>query len=180
MNYSVPDCFMISLVCGFFFGLVYEALRIVRLVLRFKAAVFVCDVAFFFLATLAVEALSPTLGSYVRGCTVFGFIAGVFTYIVTVGRILNLLESAAAEAWRYTIGRFIKFVSEKAKKAFGAFAHNLHGEISKVSDFFSNQQKKLRGYLKSDRKKVYNDNNNSEIKEREIGHVIKAQVRRSR
>ena len=47
MYVSIPDCFMIAFVVGLIFGLVYEALRIVRLILRFKAAVFLCDVLFF-------------------------------------------------------------------------------------------------------------------------------------
>lgn len=179
MNYSVPDCFMISLVCGFLFGAVYEALRVIRLILKFRAAVFVCDVIFFFLAALAVEALCPVLGSYVRSCTVLGFAAGVFAYIVTVGRILNLLESAAAEAWRLTIGRFIRFISGKLKSSFGAFAHKMRAEISNVYNFSLKIGKKPIGYLKSHHKKVYN-NNNSNNKGSETSHVIKAQVRRSR
>lgn len=179
MNYSVPDCFMISLVCGFLFGAVYEALRVIRLILKFRAAVFVCDVIFFFLAALAVEALCPVLGSYVRSCTVLGFASGVFAYIVTIGRILNLLESAAAEAWRLTIGRFIRFISGKLKSSFGAFAHKMRAEISNVYNFSLKIGKKPLGYLKSHHKKVYN-NSNSNNKGSETSHVIKAQVRRSR
>lgn len=178
MNYSVPDCFMIALICGFFFGSVYEALRIIRLILRVRPAVFLCDVAFFVLAAFAVEALSPVLGSYVRSPVVIGFIAGIFAYIVTVGRIFNLMESAAAEVWRYTIGRFLRFLSGKLKVAFGAFAHNARSAFGKVSDFSLRQRKKFKGYLKSDHEKVYN-NSIMKSKESETGHVIKAQVRRS-
>lgn len=178
MYYSVPDCFMIALFCGFAFGFVYEALRIIRLILRFKAAVFLCDALFFVLSAFAIEALSPLLGSYVRSPVVIGFFAGVFAYIVTLGRIFNLMESAAAEAWRLTIGRFIKFVMRKLKGVFGAFAHKARAVFGKVSDFSSSRQKKLLGYLKSHDKKVYN-NSITENKESEIGHVIKAQVRRS-
>ena len=54
MSYSIPDCFMIAFAVGLVFGLVYEALRIVRLILRFGAAVFICDIAFFMLAAAAV------------------------------------------------------------------------------------------------------------------------------
>lgn len=63
MSYSIPDCFMIAFAVGLVFGLVYEALRIVRLILRFGAAVFICDIAFFMLAAAAVFKLSESLGN---------------------------------------------------------------------------------------------------------------------
>ena len=75
MSYSIPDCFMIAFICGFAFGLVYEAFRVVRLILRFKAAVFVCDVLFFVLAAGLVFKLSMVLGNYVFMAALMSFLS---------------------------------------------------------------------------------------------------------
>lgn len=178
MSYSIPDCFMIAFVCGFAFGLVYEAFRIVRLVLRFRIAVFVCDVLFFVLAAVLVFRLSMVLGNYVRVYTLLGFGAGVFSYIVTIGRVLNLIESAAAVVWRKTIGRLARFIASKVKKAFGAFAHMISQVFGKAADFFSNSQKNLSKHLHSKGKKMYNKDIIND-KGSETSHVIQAKVTRS-
>ncbi len=179
MSYSIPDCFMIAFICGLAFGLVYEAFRVVRLVLRFKAAVFVCDVLFFILAAGLVFRLSMVLGNYVRIYTVMGFGAGVFAYIVTIGRVLNMIESAAAVVWRKTIGRLARLALNKAKKVFGAFAHMMSGVFGKAADFFSNSQKNLSKHLHSKDKKMYNKDIIENSKGSETSHVIQAKVTRS-
>lgn len=96
MSYTVPECFMAAFAAGLMFSLVYEALRIVRVIFPFRIVVFVCDVVFFLLAALAVTRLSMALGDHIRWSTVFGFGAGIFAYINTLGRLLNLLENAVA------------------------------------------------------------------------------------
>lgn len=176
--YSIPDCFMIAFICGFAFGLVYEAFRVIRLVLRFKAAVFVCDVLFFVLAAGLVFKLSMVLGNYVRIYTLLGFGAGVFAYIVTIGRVLNLIESAAAVVWRKTIGKLARLIAAKTKKAFGAFAHIMTRFFSKAAEFLSNGQKNLSKHLHSNGKKLYNKDTISG-KGSETSHVIQAKVTRS-
>lgn len=179
MSYSIPDCFMIAFAVGLVFGLVYEALRIVRLILRFGAAVFVCDIAFFVLAAAAVFKLSEALGNYVRVYTVLGFGAGVFAYIVTVGRLLNLAESAASIAWHKTFGRLINKTVYGVKKMFGIIAHksaDLFGEMSKHLD---NARENHHKRLQSRRKTLYNKKRLDKIGESEEIHVIKATVKRS-
>ncbi len=179
MNVSIPDCFMTAFAVGLVFGLVYEALRIARLILRWDAAVFICDVAFFILAAQAVMTLSELLGSYVRIYTILGFGAGVFTYIVTVGRILNIAESAASAAWRRSIGKLIHTGTQKTKKAFGIIAHKSKSEFVKISKVCGEGYKKSQSYLKSHTKKLYNKKRLDKIGESEKTHVIKASVRRS-
>ncbi len=177
MYVSVPDCFMIAFAAGLLFGVVYELFRIVRLILRFKAAVFVCDVMFFIMAALFLCKLSEFLGSYVRLYAVLGFGAGIFAYIVTVGRLFNLLESAASVVWRKTLGRLFRktrsFVtqvlgklSQLPKKAFGYFDKYLEAH-----------QKSSQKDLHLHRKKMYNiKKGNPSIDERGNGNVIKAKV----
>lgn len=172
MYISIPDCFMISFMAGLLFGLVYEALRIIRLILRFKAAIFLCDILFFLLSAIAVMTLSKSLGNYVRSYTVIGFGAGVFCYIVTVGRLLNLAESAASVVWRKTIGKLIHNISVKLGEGFSAFQQKAVPIIDKCS-------KDLQKHLKFTSKIVYNINEPQKAKESEKAHVIQAKVNRS-
>lgn len=179
MYVSIPDCFMIAFVAGLIFGLLYEVLRIVRLILRFKAAVFVCDVLFFVVSALGVMTLSKSLGNYVRLYTVLGFGAGVFTYIVTLGRVLNLMESAASIVWRKTIGRLLHKISRSAKKAFGIMFQKMSLLFGKIyKDHKETKEKRLRDLKNSD-KKLYNEKRLDKIGEGEYAHVIKAKVTKS-
>lgn len=179
MNVSIPDCFMIAFIAGLLFGLVYEALRIIRLILRFKAAVFLCDILFFALSAVAVMTLSKSLGSYVRIYTVLGFGAGVFCYIVTIGRLLNLIESAASIAWRKTIGRLIRNIGKCFKKLFGKISQKSSLIISKCSKNLHKAEENLGKHLKSTTKILYNNKEPNKIKEGGDTHVIQAKVRRS-
>lgn len=172
MYITIPDCFMIAFIAGLLFGLVYEALRIVRLILRFKAAVFLCDILFFVLAAFAVMALSKSLGNYVRSYTVLGFGAGVFCYIVTIGRLLNLAESAASIVWRKTIGKLLHSLGNSAKRAFVAFRQKTIALFGKLS-------KDLRKHLKFTPKMMYNIKEPQKYEEGERTHVIQAKVKRS-
>ena len=181
MEYSIVDCFMLGMVLGLVFAPIYEGLRIVRLVFRARAVVFLCDVVFFVLAGEAVFRLSLVLGDHVRGYTVVGFGAGIFAYITTLGRLLNAAESGAAVLWRKTIGRLFSRISAFFKGQYRAFAQNVRAVFGKVADFFGGCKKRLgeglifrhkMGYnIKTD---YINDNRGS------VTHnVIQAQVRRS-
>ena len=96
MAYSIPDCFMIAFAAGLIFAVVYEILRIIRVMFPFHVVTFVCDIVFFVIAAGAVTKLSLSLGNYIRIYTVLGFGAGIFTYITTLGRLLNIVENAVA------------------------------------------------------------------------------------
>ena len=111
MAYSIPDCFMIAFAAGLIFAVVYEILRIIRIMFPFQVVTFVCDIVFFVIAAGAVTKLSLSLGNYIRIYTVLGFGAGIFTYITTLGRLLNIVENAVAGAlfrqnFRQTIWRY--------------------------------------------------------------------------
>lgn len=177
MYVSIPDCFMISFFVGLAFGLVYEALRILRLLLPFRVAVFAFDVAFFVLAARVVMFLSELMGSYIRIYTVLGFGAGVFTYIVTVGRLLNIAENAASGAWRRAIGKAFKACSNAAQRAFSTISHNFNSTIGKIAEYRNRNSKKSLQDLKSDGEIVYN-NRRLEKNGGKTG-VIKANVRKT-
>lgn len=175
MYTSIPDCFMIAFAVGLLFGLVYEALRILRILLRFGAAVFVCDVLFFILSAKAVMTLSEAMGSYVRIYTVLGFGAGVFAYIVTVGRLFNIAENAASNAWRRAIGRLWRKIGSFCSK----IIQKIKGVLGKIYKNCESVYKKHFKPLKSDSKKLYNKKRLEKIGESEKVHVIKATVKRS-
>ncbi len=177
MYVSIPDCFMISFFFGLIFGLVYEALRIVRLLLPFRAAIFLCDVAFFVIASWAIMSLSEMLGSYIRIYTVLGFGAGVFTYIVTVGRLLNVAENAASNAWRKAIRSAFRACANVVSRFFGSISHKSKSAISKIAEYRDKNLKKSIQLLKSDNQMMYNKNRLEKIGGRT--NAIKATVRKS-
>ncbi len=180
MAYSIPDCFMAAFAAGLVFALVYEALRIVRILLPFRAVVFVCDILFFLLAAGAVTKLSLVLGNYIRGYTVLGFGAGVFTYVTTLGRLLNRLENAVADTVRSVLKALFGAVGKALRSAFGFIAHRLRGVFGRIHKFSADAVKKLSKPLKTKSGIVYNKRSNIKNSERsETGNVIHAKVKRS-
>lgn len=179
MYISIPDCFMVSFIAGLIFGLVYELIRVVRLILRFRWAVFVCDIVFFILAAMFICKLSEFLGNYVRLYTVFGFGAGVFTYIVTIGRIFNALESAASTVWRMTLGRLFRKAKRGTRILYDKISQKIRGIFGKIHEYSVNREKNRPKHLHLKRKKLYNIKGNDIIGEGEKAHVIKATVRKS-
>lgn len=177
MYVSVPDCFMIALVAGLLFGPVYELFRIARLILRFRTAVFVCDVAFFALAALFLCKLSEFLGSYVRLYAILGFGAGIFTYIVTIGRLFNLLESAASVAWRRTLGRLFRKMRNFIAQMLGKLSQLCNKAFGYFHEYSAVHSKRGAKGLQLQTEKMYNnDKGNYNIDEGGNGNVIKAKV----
>lgn len=177
MNVSIPDCFMISMFVGVVFGLVYEGLRIIRLLLPFRLVVFTCDVVFFALASIVVMGLSKLLGSYVRIYTVLGFGAGVFTYIVTIGRLLNVIENAASNAWRKAIFSFFKMIFNAINKLFSSFLHKCKTVFVKSAEYRKRSSKNASQDLKSESDLMYNKKRLDKIGG--STNVIKASIRKS-
>lgn len=186
MSFSVTECFMAAFAAGLIFGLVYELLRIIRVIFPFKAVTFLCDIAFFLLAAAAVTRLSLAMGNYVRWSLVFGFGAGIFTYINTIGRLFNLVENAVASAVRRVLSSIFGAIGRFASKTFGAIAHTASGCFGKITKIYTDHVKKLHKPLQNRHQMVYNKEYRKGTSMREInpggsetGHVIKAKVRRS-
>lgn len=178
MVHSIPECFMLGLLLGAAFGPVYEALRLLRLILRFDAAVIACDIAFFVLAAEGVFRLSLSLGNYVRVYTILGFAAGVFAYIVTIGRLFNAIEGAAAALWRKTIGKAARKAAGALRRGIGAFAQFMRKGFGKVADFSRYVEENTRKHLQSNSKKMYN--NKADILRGSVkANVIRARVKKT-
>lgn len=176
-EYSIPDCLILGLLLGLFYAPLYEALRIIRLIFPLKAIVVVCDIAFFVAAAEGVFRLSLVLGNHIRGYTILGFAAGIFAYIVTLGRLLNAAENAAAGLWQSAIKKLARFVGGKIRKCFGVIAHNTSKAFGKVADFFGKVSKNRSRDLIFTQTMGYNksDNNGGSVKR----DVIRARVRKS-
>ena len=180
MNCTVPECFMAAFAAGLLFSVVYEVLRIIRVIFPFRWLTFICDILFFLLAAQVVTKLSLSLGDHIRWATVFGFGAGIFAYINTIGRLLNILENAVANAVRTALGAFFRKIGHAASVLFGVIAHTVSRIFGKITKIYSDHVKKRHRHLKKQHGIVYNkechkDNNGGS----ENGHVIKAEVRRS-
>ena len=179
MNISIADCLAIAFAAGLIFGAVYEILRIIRLILQFKAAVFICDMLFFIAAAFTVVGLSENLGNYVRIYTIIGFGAGVFAYITTIGRVFNLIESGLAAIWRKTLGRLIKKIFVNISKITGKIIHKTKSVFVKISENEIFKKKKSLYPLHLGRGMMYNENKLDKIGEGVNKDVIKAVVKRS-
>ena len=179
MNVSIPDCFMIAFAVGLLFGLVYEILRIIRLVLRFRIVVFFCDIVFFAVSAFCVCKLSEFLGSYVRLYTVLGFGAGVLTYIVTLGRLFNVIESAASVVWRNTIGKLFHIFGRNMRYFTGKISQKSKRIFGKIHKYSAKLVKSHSEHLHYNKQKMYNNKGSNIIGEGEEIHVIKARVKKS-
>ena len=146
MAYSIPDCFMIAFAAGLIFAVVYELLRIIRVMFPFQVMTFVCDI--FVIAAGAVTKLSLSLGNYIRIYTVLGFGAGIFTYITTLGRFLNIVENAVAGAVRSALSAVFRFFGRIIGRLFGAIAHVWAGVFGEINKICLSAEKKLRKPLK--------------------------------
>ena len=156
MAYSIPDCFMIAFAAGLIFAVVYEILRIIRVMFPFQVVTFVCDIVFFVIAAGAVTKLSLSLGNYIRIYTVLGFGAGIFTYITTLGRLLNIVENAVAGAVRSALSAVFRFFGRIFGRLFGAIAHVWAGVFGEINKICLSAEKKLRKPLQNKVKIVYN------------------------
>ena len=179
MSGSFTETFMLAFAAGLVFALVYEVLRLIRIIFPIRAVIFVCDVLFFVLAGFAVIKLSVSLGNYVRGCIVFGFGAGIFAYITTIGRLLNLVENAVAGAVRSVLGAVFGFFGRICRKCFGLIAQMSSTLFGKIAKICSGISKKHNRGLKKDTHLVYNKESTKENSGgSESGHVIIAKVRK--
>lgn len=146
----------------------------------FQVVTFVCDIVFFVIAAGAVTKLSLSLGNYIRIYTVLGFGAGIFTYITTLGRLLNIVENAVAGAVRSALSAVFRFFGRIFGRLFGAIAHVWAGVFGEINKICLIAEKKLRKPLQNKVKIVYNkESRKVHTRGSETGHVIKAQVIRS-
>lgn len=180
MEYGILDCYMISFVCGIFFGGVYEVFRLLRRIFPLRVVIFICDVLFFTLAGFFVFELSLFLGNYIRSYTLLGFGCGLFAYINTLGRLISALETVIVRALSYAFGSVASVVTSLLHKFIGLFAHNASATFGRFHDFCSRCLKSVISLLHFDTKRVYNVKRNILNTGESIGgnNVIKAKIRR--
>ncbi len=181
MEYSILDCFMISAVSGVLFGIVYELLRLLRRIFRFRIVTFFCDILFFVLAGFVIVRLSMYLGSYIRVYTILGFAGGVFAYVQTVGRLVYAISSVLILVVDRSVGSILRFILKQAKGVFGVFAHNASALFGRIADFITKIRKKHLSHLNFGHDTLYNIKRDKKtIGESGRGsNVIKVKIKRS-
>lgn len=181
MEFSILDCFMISFVCGLFFGLVYEFFRLIRRIIPVTIVVMVCDICFFVVAGLFVFELSMYLGNFIRLYTLLGFGTGLFAYIQTVGRLFSFVEMLVVRVISVTLGALFVKLSAFIKSIIGIIAHNIAAAFGSFYDFSLRTKKSASSLLHFNTKRVYNVKRNIETYGENIGgnNVIQVKIRRS-
>ena len=181
MTYGILDCFMISAICGFIFGAVYEVLRIIRRMAKLSIVTVICDVVFFAIAAIVVLQLSLYLGNYIRSYTLIGFGCGVYAYIQTLGRLCSIIEMLIIYVLKNTVGAFITAIADLINKIIGAFAHKCAHQFRRINDFSRPARKKALSLLQFNSKKMYNTKRDiiSNGESSRGNNVIKATIRRS-
>lgn len=176
MFVSIPDCFMISFCIGLVMGLVYEVFRIIRIIIPLRVIIFICDVVFFVISANVVMTASEHLGNYIRIYTVIGYGAGVFSYIVTIGRIFNIVENAASDVWRKSLRKIGTVFGNLFSKLYRNIAHKVKAIVVKNAEYQNKKKKNVTQPLKYDNEMMYNkkrlDKNGGKA------NVIKASVRK--
>ncbi len=181
MEFGILDCFMISFVCGFAFGVIYELFRLIRKLIDIKVVVFICDVGFFIVAGFFLFEISMYLGNYVRMYTILGFGCGLFAYIQTVGRLISAVENAVVGVFSAIGSKIAAYIKAVFDKVIGAFAHNVSAAFRRFSKISEGRKKSASSLLHFRGKRVYNVKRDKVNTGENIGgsHVIKAKVRRS-
>lgn len=171
-------CFFLT---GFIFGLIYEGLRFLRLLIRHNAVVLAIeDVLFFSVFAFVCFTISLVIGSgyfrlYYAVCAFFGGIA----YFFTLGKLLQFIFKRIIGS----IKRFLRFVFGKIRKIlgriFGAIKHKIEPVFVKCNKNIGTIVENAKKRLPKKRLILYNNKENSEVKKEGVyANVIKAQVRK--
>lgn len=168
-------CFFLT---GFIFGLIYEGLRFLRLLIRHNAvALAIEDILFFSVFGFVCFTVSLMIGSgyfrlYYAVCAFFGGIV----YYFTLGKLLQLFFKRIIHG----IKRFLRFVFRKILgRVFGAIKHKLRPVFSKCNENIKSIVENTKKHLPKKRSVLYNNRTDSEVKKEGVyANVIKAEVRK--
>lgn len=150
--------FLMSVVMGVFFGLLYEVFRISRIAFNLsKLAIAIEDFVFLMLCAIGVFAFSIEYGNgMIRLFFVIGALLGAILYLLTVGRlifaasrgIIFAIKSFFSFIYRILIHPIIRFIVFLYQKLRSMFSH--------IGDFFKKICNKSKFDLKHNPKVLYN------------------------
>ena len=171
-------CFFMT---GFIFGLIYEGLRFLRLLIRHNAvALAIEDVLFFSVFAFVCFTVSLVVGSgYFRLYYAVCAFSGGIVYYFTLGKLAQLVFKRIIGG----IKRFLRFVLSKIGKIldriFVVIKHKIEPVFVKCNENTKRVVENTKKRLPKKRSVLYNNKANSEVKKEGVyANVIKAQVRK--
>lgn len=165
-------------ISGIFFGLFYELLRFLRLLIKHNAvAVFIEDIFFFAVCAFVSFVISMSVGiGYFRIYYIVFEVLGAFLYFVTVGRFINKLLKKVVRVIKKFIYAIYKEIKPKIAAVFVIIAAKTKLLFGKIAENMPKVEFYHKKALKTTDKMVYN--NKVPLSEGGEGSVIKAQIKK--
>jgi Sec-independent protein translocase protein TatA len=174
-------------ILGFLLAALYEPMRIARIFFRTHAAlVAVSDFLFLSACGLIVFAYSLEFGGgHFRYYYLIGLAFGTVVYFLTVGKLINMITRAFADAIRKAVRRTASAIRRKVllplREKFVQLVQSLGTKLGKFQQIAENRRKDLQNKLKV----VYNkgkskpqEKQNQDENQQTAGLVIRARVRK--
>lgn len=180
---SVFNQCLCFLAAGAVFGLCYEALRLLRMLLPHPAAVvFFEDTLFFAACGLMSFIIALWVGmGYFRIYYIAFEAIGALLYFLTLGRLINFCLKHAVGFVKRSFSGICKKLKPKVKALFMPFAKKIKGLFSKIAEFVPKPAFNTKKHLKSNSEMLYNNNIHSTLNSGGgggNGSVIKAKIRK--
>lgn len=174
---------MCFLAAGAVFGLLYEALRFLRMLIKHHAAVvFIEDTLFFVLCGFVSFIIALWVGmGYFRIYYIAFEVLGASLYFLTVGRLLNSLLRLATNALKKFFYTIYKKIKPKAAALFVPFTKKIKSWFGYIAEKVRTPVFNSKKHLKNREEMLYNNKVHSAVqlnKGGENGGVIKAQIRK--
>jgi hypothetical protein len=168
-------------VLGFFFGIFYEAVRIIRLFKKQSdLAVSITDFLFLSAAGLVTFAYSMELGNgHFRWFYVAGIVFGGTVYFLTVGRLVSLASNLIVRCVKTFLGLARRYVFAPLYKKLCKFIQFLKSKIGNIYVFLRKKALNSTNHLKNRIKVVYNKRTIKTTVAGEKRNVIKGNIRKS-
>lgn len=166
-------------ISGIIFGLFYELLRFLRMLIKHHAAaVFIEDIFYFAVCAFVSFVISLSVGiGYFRIYYIVFEALGAFLYFITVGRFINKLLKSVVKVIKKFIYAIYKEIQPKIAAAFVTIAAKIKLLFGKIAENMPKVEFYHQKGLKTTNKVMYN--NKVPLSEGgESNRVIKAQIKK--
>ncbi len=165
-------------VCGALLGVLYEPLRILRLIIPHHSFITgVEDTVYLSLCGVVLFGLSMETGNgnFRLSYLLAAFVGGV-VYLLTVGRLIKIIYSAVIK----TVFKAVKLIGRKILRPvirrFVSIAHKLMLPFVKLYENIDAKMKKHKADLKTSPEMLYNNINNHGRNEMSVGNRIEGKI----
>ncbi len=178
MYETIPESlltFLYFIIVGIFLALLYEPLRIFRLVVHHKTWAYILeDTLFLGICSVLILIFSIELGEgSIRVNYIVAASIGAFVYFCTVGRIINIIFAFIFKVVRKFVSFLLRICTKPVRIVFGIIVKYL----KKMKKFFVGKINVVKKRLHFSRKMMYNNSVKEKGKEGEPRNVIKAKIR---